>query len=89
MKWTIDRINELGRRLGGWSHIDTYANHHRILDSMDRQAGIITRHKCAKVYTGCAIAYPQSEYVGARVRRLENYLNAKQTPCYFHLGAEG
>ena len=90
---TLDRLNALRVRCG-MSHRDDpitmtrfFGHAHEELDHVDRYVGIVTRHKCAKVYTGCALTLPHSEYVGARLRRLERHVEANTPLNYFHLGA--
>jgi hypothetical protein len=83
----IDRINSLLRRTGGEEIQSPNQNLHFILDQVERQLGIITRHGRASVYKVGRQPFPQAEYVGARVTRLERHLYNTMTPPYFHLGA--
>lgn len=86
----VDRLEALLKQVGCRGRIEAIEDSiHHILDRIDRTVGISTRHGCASAYVIGAKPFPQSEYVGARLARLERHVGANKTPALFWLGAEG
>lgn len=90
---TLTRINRLVDATGCLRYAEPGGDLHAILDGVDRQLGIVTRHTYNRP-SSIPLASSRA-YVGERVRRLEAanvqrkvsaFFNGQ--PDYFHLGFE-
>lgn len=85
----IDRLDQLSKKIGYVVGLNPSDPIHHILDALDKAVGISTRHGCAAAYHAGRVPFPQAEYVGARLARLERHVSASKAPALFWLGAEG
>jgi hypothetical protein len=85
--YSLNRMQRLADKLGVSLPVYSRPLTHQTLDTLDRHAGIITRHGKERIYHGCPSGLPCCEYVGARLTRLERHVfGGEAERPYFWLG---